>query len=366
MKEMHVVIVGAGINGLVAANYLRRAGCRVTMIERAARIGGACVPATAEIGGVRQDYAHGASVLGLMLEFVYQETGLAARLQTFAPTHPKLIHFPGHEQPIWIWREPERLDREFEEKFGEHGDAVAFRVDEAKVVYFLQRGYRDARPPTVADAEAALGAELTRRWITGSARDLLEHYFTSEGARVYMAMTVTESGPVELSEPYSAFIIPMMDSGSVFGSYYGFVRGGLWQLPIELDRINRELGVEVRLRCPVKEIDTRARQVSFEEEGKVTCIDYDHLVMATDTVTAARLAGTPELAQRTGEQRLLGSAGKVTMMFREPVRWKHGTSQGDSDAAFRFVFSETTLSGFETAAADVTRGTVYHPGYLQI
>jgi hypothetical protein len=79
----------------------------------------------------------------------------------------------------------------------------------------------------VTYAEAALGAQLTRRWITGSARDLLEHYFTSEGARVYMAMTVTESGPVALSEPYSAFIVPMMDSGSVFGSYYGFVRGGL-------------------------------------------------------------------------------------------------------------------------------------------
>jgi phytoene dehydrogenase-like protein len=181
-----------------------------------------------------------------------------------------------------------------------------------------------------------------------------------------MAMTVTESGPVGLSEPYSAFIIPMMDSGSVFGSYYGFVRGGIWQLPIELDRINRELGVEVRLDCSVKEIDTRARQVSFEENGKVTRIGYDHLVMATDTVTAARLAGTAELARRTGEQRLLGSAGKVTMMFRQPVRWKHGSAQTDSDSAFRFLFSESSLSGFEAAASDVTRGTAYSPGYMQI
>jgi phytoene dehydrogenase-like protein len=106
--------------------------------------------------------------------------------------------------------------------------------------------------------------------------------------------------------------------------------------------------------------------VSFEENGKVTRIGYDHLVMATDTVTAARLAGTPELARRTGEQRLLGSAGKVTMMFRQPVRWKHGSAQPDSDTAFRFLFSETSLSGFEAAAADVTQGTIYHPGYAQI
>src|SRR5262249_42104122 len=173
MNQMHIVIVGAGINGLVAANYLRRSGYRVTMIERSARVGGACVAATAEIDGVRQHYAHGASVLGLMQDFVFEETGLAARLQSFAPTHAKLVHFPGHDEPIWIWREPERLDREFAEKFGERGDAVAFRTDEARVVEFLQQGYRDARPPTLADAEQTLGAALTRRWITGSARDLL-------------------------------------------------------------------------------------------------------------------------------------------------------------------------------------------------
>ncbi|MBV9695739.1 MAG: NAD(P)/FAD-dependent oxidoreductase [Gammaproteobacteria bacterium] len=363
---MHIVIVGAGINGLVAANYLLRSGCRVTMLERAHRVGGACVSATAVFEGMRHDYAHGASVLGLMQDFVWEETGLAARLRSFAPTHPKLVHFPGHDAPVWIWREPERLDREFEDRFGERGDAVAFRTDEARVVEFLRQGYRDAHPPTLADAEATLGAELTRRWITGSARALLEHYFTSEGARVYMAMTVTESGPVSLSEPYSAFIIPMMDSGSVFGSYYGFVRGGIWQIPIELDRINRELGADVRLGCAVKEIDTRLRQVAFEENGERRRVGYDHLLMATDTVTAARLAGTPELARRTGEQRLLGSAGKVTLLFRKPVRWKHGSAESDSETAFRFVFSESTLSGFEAAAGAVTRGTAYSPGYTQI
>jgi phytoene dehydrogenase-like protein len=144
------------------------------------------------------------------------------------------------------------------------------------------------------------------------------------------------------------------------------VRGGLWRLPIELDRINRELGVNVRLGCPVKEIDTRARRVHFEQDGKLAQIGYDHLLMATDTVTAARLAGAPELARRTREQRTLGSAGKLTMMFRRPIRWKHGSTQRDSDAAFRFLFSETSLSGFEAAAAAVTQGEIYRPGYLQI
>jgi phytoene dehydrogenase-like protein len=37
MTKPNILIVGAGINGLVAANYLQRAGCNVTMIERAER-----------------------------------------------------------------------------------------------------------------------------------------------------------------------------------------------------------------------------------------------------------------------------------------------------------------------------------------
>src|SRR5207247_8604796 len=43
MASVDVVIIGAGHNGLVAANYLARAGLRVIVIERSDRVGGACV-----------------------------------------------------------------------------------------------------------------------------------------------------------------------------------------------------------------------------------------------------------------------------------------------------------------------------------
>lgn len=361
------VIVGAGINGLVAANYLRRAGFDVTQIERSERVGGACVPATALVNGISQDYALGASVLGLMQDFVFNETGLAQRLQTYVPTHPKLVHFPGYSEPTWIYREPERLDREFRDKWGEHGDVEAFRHDEARVVKFLQAGYRAAVPPTVADAVQALGPSLSELWITGSAVDLLDHYFTSEAAKIYMAMTITESGPVSLAEPYSAFTLPMMDSGSIFDGYYGFVRGGIWQITAELGRINEELGIRTFLDSPVSEIDTGRGEIRFENAGNEQRESYDLLLLATDPVTAARLAGGPGLLERTNKERVLGSSGKLNLMFRKPVRWKHGSDQADSDAAFRFVFAVDNLKDFERATLRVTEaGVDYEPGYMQI
>ncbi len=95
MSKPDILIVGAGINGLVAANNLQRSGWKVTMVERAERVGGACVSEVATVDGVTQHYALGASVLGLMQKFVLEETGLSGRLRTFVSEHPKAVHFPG-------------------------------------------------------------------------------------------------------------------------------------------------------------------------------------------------------------------------------------------------------------------------------
>ena len=366
-KKQHIVIVGAGINGLVAANYLRRSGHDVTMVERAHRVGGACVSAEASVDNILQPYALGASVLGLMQDFVFNETGLANRLQTFVPTHPKLIYFPGDEKPTWIYRDPVELDRELAEKWGESGDVEALRSDEARVVEFLQTGYRDAAPPSLADAVSALGQTLTDLWVSGCARDLLDHYLTAERSKLYMAMTITESGPVSLSEPYSAFTLPLMDSGSIFGGYYGFVKGGIWQITEELGRINDELGVNTHLSSQVGEVDVGAGKLSFEASNGERSLNFDQLILATDPLTAARLVGSGRQKQDVEKIRYRGSSGKLNLMFKNPVRWKDGSDMSDSDAAFRFVFSVDTIDDFEQATVGVIDDDVaYQPGYMQI
>jgi phytoene dehydrogenase-like protein len=366
-RQSRIAVIGAGINGLVAAHYLRRAGCAVTMLERAPRAGGACVFETATVEGRSQRYALGASVLGLMPDFIFRETGLEERLQTYVPSGSKRIYFPDAKASAWIHRDPQALDRELRDKWGEKGDVAGFRRDEGRVVEFLQQGYQGATAPSLAAARERLGDTLVRLWITGSAADLLDHYFTADRTKIYMAMTVTESGPVSLREPCSAFTLPVMDSGSVFGGYYGFVRDGIWRVTEELAQLNREFGVDLRLGAQVEAVDPERGLLDFSVDGARERLEFDHAVFATDPLAAARLVGDTAFVKNVEGKRYLGSSGKLNLMFRSPARWKEGSDAADGDTPFRFIFAVETLADFERATLRAASGEVaYEPGYIQV
>ena len=362
----NITIIGAGINGLVAANYLQRAGHRVTLLERSHQVGGACISATAQVDGIQHSYALGASTLGLMQDFVWRETGLADRLRIWAPGHPDLVWFPGQRHPTRLDTDPVILKRELHSHWGEQGDVAAFMADEERVVAFLQAGYRRGEPPSVDATREALGDDLTRLWITGTARDLLTHYFTEERTRVNAAMDVSESGPVSIDEPFSAFILPMMSSGSVFGGDYGYVRGGIWKITAELGRINAELGVDTVLDCSVHEVSIQDRRVHYSTAAGDKALSADHVIFATDPQTAARLAGDTTLQDIAHSEQILGTSGKLNLLFQNPVRWKDSVGHADADTAFRYVFAVDSLEDLNAAALSVATGNDFTPGYFQV
>ncbi len=182
-----------------------------------------------------------------------------------------------------------------------------------------------------------------------------------------MAMTVTESGPVPLDDPYSAFTLPLMDSGSIFGGYYGFVKGGIWKITETLGEMNAAIGVSTHVRSKVVEVDTSLNKIVYEHDGHEHESFYDKLIFGTDPLTATKLVGNESQIEKTSKQRFRGSSGKLNLMFKHPVRWKHGSDAPDSDAAFRFIFDVDTLAEFEHAALAVTDDSLdYVPGYMQI
>ena len=360
-----VVIVGAGINGLVAANYLARAGFDVTALERKARAGGACCSVTRVIDGVPYEYPQGASVLGMMQDFVFEETGLSKKVKIHEPSHPSIFYSKDGVACL-MWSDPDQFEAEMREKFGETGQAKQFLLDMGLVVSFLQQGYRDAVVPTVKSAETTLGKELTALWITGSARSLLDHYLTAEATKIAFGISVVESGPVSFDSPYSAFSIPLMSSGSIFGGAWGYVQGGIWQIPLALDAINAELGVKRIFNARVMKLNRERKEITYDKNGEEATLTADYIIFATDPLTAARIAGEKEIEERITKQKILGAGGKLVMLFRKPVKWKGDTGMPEFDHALRDLPQVSTLDEFEERAQAAANGADFAAGNIEV
>ena len=221
----------------------------------------------------------------MMPKFIFQETGLINTIQGFYPKTPKLVYFQGDQNSTKIFQNSDQLEKELRGRWGEKGRVNDFRNDESKVVSFIQNLYRNATSPSLDIANDVLGKELTDLWISGTAKDLLDHYFTSEKTKLYMGMTVIESGPASIYEPGTAFTIPLMDSGSVNDGYWGFVKTGIWKITESLTKINSDLGVKIHLSSLINEVDAFSNSVSFVKDEKDYKLNYDHLIFATDPVT---------------------------------------------------------------------------------
>jgi phytoene dehydrogenase-like protein len=153
----------------------------------------------------------------------------------------------------------------------------------------------------------------------------------------------------------------------VFDGYYGFVRDGIWRVTEELAQINAELGVELQLGARVETVDPERGALEYSADGRRHKLAFDQAVFATDPLAAARMVGDTALKESIEGQRLLGSSGKLNLMFRSPARWKEAADAADGDTPFRFIFAVETLADFERATLRVASAEVaYEPGYIQI
>jgi phytoene dehydrogenase-like protein len=134
-----------------------------------------------------------------------------------------------------------------------------------------------------------------------------------------------------------------------------------------LGQINREQGVDIQLGSQVMAVEPERGQLQVKQDGQTRTLDFDYLVLATDPVSAVRLLNDNTLTHTVEGKRFLGSSGKLTLFFREPVRWQEDAIAPAADTAFRFIFAVNSLAAFEQATLRVTAGDVaYEPGYIQV
>ncbi|HYS99712.1 MAG TPA: NAD(P)/FAD-dependent oxidoreductase [Thermoplasmata archaeon] len=327
--ERDVVVIGAGHNGLVAANYLAKAGLRVLVVERADRVGGACV--TDEIApGFKVSAA--AYVTGLFRPQIIEDLELkkfglgqvAFDPQAFCP-------FPDG-RALRLWYDGEKTAAEIA-KFSKK-DAKAYAAYEAmwSEVQELTEPMMLAPPVPLSELASLLRdpdtEELFRRLIFFSAEELLRDYFESDeviGALANQSVIGHFAGP---TSPGTAFTLSHNLLGNIDGAVggWGFVVGGMGALPDALAAAARSRGVEILLNAPVERIlvrDGRATGVRLNDgreiraKAVVSTADPKRTflgMMDADHLPSEFLAAVRRI-------KMHGAAMKVNCALSELPRW---------------------------------------------
>lgn len=284
-----VIVVGGGHNGLVAANYLARAGRRVLVLEKRATVGGAVT--TEEIRpGFRFPTA---SVCGLFRHEIIEDLQLTRRGLAFLPFDPSVVALEDGGKPLRIWRDLRKAQSEI---------ATFSTADAAAYAKFRSLMVRIASvidplllsiPPSIESPGLGDGLFLFRRALRlrrlgkdamfealripfMSLRDVLGEWFETELLKASLALDGLFGvfrGPWS---PFTAYGLIHHYMPEANGGAWTFIRGGGAGLSNALAAAAQEVGVTIRTSAEVRKI--------LSPDGRVTGVQ-----LATGETIPARV-----------------------------------------------------------------------------
>jgi phytoene dehydrogenase-like protein len=251
------IIVGAGHNGLITANYLAREGKNVLVVEARDVVGGACT--TEELIAGSQ-WSSCAFIAGLLRPEIVVELELEKYgLEMYQTEAMEVVIFEDGSH-MFMWKDIDRTIKELE-KFS-RADARAFldfglRIKQfaSIITPFLMRP-PTSRSEVLRAFEDAGAQDLFNEFVLSSTKDLLDRYFESEhikGLFTFFGMISVWGGP---STPGTGYVYGHHSVGEFKGhlGQWGLVKGGMGGITQAMTRAAEDHGAEVRLSAPVKNV----------------------------------------------------------------------------------------------------------------
>ena len=198
MTNIHdAIVIGAGINGLVAAAYLAKAGLKVIVLERREVIGGSAATEEFYPGFKVNGLAHDA---GWLNPKIVGDLGLGQHGLDFVPSDVVSFTPLADDGGLTLWRDAAKTASEIRKFSKSDADKwPAFNARVAKLAGFLEALYTITIPrittTSIADALTALslGRKLRRlgkidmlevvRWLPMSVAELLNDWFETEALK---------------------------------------------------------------------------------------------------------------------------------------------------------------------------------------
>lgn len=277
-SRFDAIVVGAGHNGLVTAGYLARAGLRVCVLERRGVVGGCAVTEERWPGFKISSLSY---VNSLFRPEIVADLDLKSFGYEMLPRDPSsFTPFPdgrslllGPDRSL-CEREIAKFSKKDAERYADY-EAFLTEISEVleplmtkvpldpgkwswdQVLDYLKFGLKNRR-------------RVLKQWpdvlrlMTGSATDMLHHWFESEELKTTLATDAVIGANASPSMPGTAYILFHHVMGECNGvrGVWGYMRGGMGSISTALARSLESRGGKIFTDAPVAKILSSGGRVS--------------------------------------------------------------------------------------------------------
>jgi 1-hydroxycarotenoid 3,4-desaturase len=355
MAEHKVVVIGAGMAGLVSALQLANAGLQVTVIDKAAGPGGKIRQLLP--GGVPVD--SGPTVFTMRWVFDQIMASVGTQLESELQIHPLKVlarHFWEDGSQLDLYADPERsLDAVAQFAGAAEAKRFAEFCQTARQVYDALEGpFIKSPSPTMAQMMSSLGPRgLATLASIGPMRNLwnsLGRHFTDSRLRQLFARYATYCGSSPWEAPATLMLIAQVEMDGVWA-----VEGGMHALAACLMRLGQKRGVNYLFNIECERIELQQGKVSGVRLAKGDSLRANSVVFNGDIAALRKSLLGPSLTQAV--------AGKVQPRSLSAVTWSmHADTQAFALDRHNVFFRNTYASEFEdifTHGKLPTQPTVY-------
>lgn len=299
MRARTAIIIGAGIGGLSAAIRLQAAGQRAIILEKNTTVGGKMSEHRQD--GFRWDTGPSVITMRHVLQELFEVT--KRRLEdylTLLPVDPLTRYFFADGLILDAKQDRKEMARQIAaiepmdvagyERYLAYA-ATIHRVTGPVFIY--------NEPPTLASFTRV----PIRDWLKADPFRTMDNairaHVRSPQLRQLLGRFATYVGGSPYEAPATLNVIADVElSGGVW-----YPQGGIYQIARALEKVAIEMGVEIRLNCPVRRIIVKnGCAVGVETEGQVL-IEADAVIANSDvTTTVNQLLGPGVISKRRLEQ----------------------------------------------------------------
>jgi len=316
MKTYDVIIAGAGHNGLVAANYLAKAGKKVLVLEAQEQIGGATqsVKAFEDYEARLSRYSY---LIALLPDKIVKDLGLSFRnlsrnISSFTP------YKDAAEDGLLISRQwDSRTETSFGRLPGGQKEATAWQEFYGEIAQFAERIAPTMLQPLQSRAQLNTYISMPQVWdylIESPIGNIITERFKNDLVR---GVVLTDGLIGTLSSAYGiqaniCFLYHLIGNGS---GEWKVPEGGMGAFVAELNRVAIQNGVQIECSAQVVDIDIDQTGVQVADiNGRKFNAKYFLSNAATEFVS--------EKIQK--RESLEGSQIKINMLLKRLPNLKSG------------------------------------------